>query len=242
MLKPSVKKKWKWAVIIIAVIIFAAAAAFFIYVSDYYRGNAEAQYVIEQSERVEVQDDMWVFRPESGKSTDTGFIFYPGGKVEAIAYAPLLQQLSDQGVTSVLVKMPFNLAVFDQNAAENVYDLLPDIQTWYIGGHSLGGAMASSYVNKHPDQASGLIMLGAYPVGDSSPIPSLAIYGSEDGLLDHSKLEGTENQHVIEGGNHAYFGSYGEQKGDGTAAISPEEQQAQTVKVISSFILQQEQK
>ncbi|MNC40977.1 Alpha/beta hydrolase family protein [compost metagenome] len=182
---------------------------------------------------------MWVFYPEKERESDTGLIFYPGGKVEATAYTPLLKQLSQNGITCVLVKMPFNLAVFDIDAAEHVYEKFPNIQKWYIGGHSLGGAMASSYANKNSDKIEGLILLGAYPVGDSDSgldLPTLAIYGSEDMVLDKEKLAGTPNKHEIPGGNHAYYGNYGKQKGDGTATITREEQQHQAVEEIIHFI------
>lgn len=39
-------------------------------------------------------------------------------------------------------------------------------------------------------------------------------------------------EYAIEGGNHAQFGNYGEQKGDGAALISAEEQQQQAVQFI----------
>ncbi|MNJ48340.1 hypothetical protein D3C77_435310 [compost metagenome] len=80
-----------------------------------------------------------------------------------------------------------------------------------------------------------MILLGAYPVGNAE-IPTLAIYGSEDMILDTTKLDSTLNQHIIEGGNHAYFGNYGEQKGDGIATITREKQQWQTVEEIVKFI------
>ena len=131
--------------------------------------------------------------------------------------------------------MPFNLAVFNINAADKIYDKLPQISNWYICGHSLGGAMASSYVGNNSDKVNGLILLGAYPVNDSG-LPTLAIYGSGDIKLDLTKLEDVQNKLEIVGGNHAYFGNYGEQKGDGKAVITREEQQEQTVDAIISFM------
>jgi len=131
--------------------------------------------------------------------------------------------------------MPFNLAVFDVNAADRIYSKFPGIVNWYIGGHSLGGAMASSYADKNTDKIKGLILLGAYSVG-SADISTLAIYGSNDGVLDRSKLAGTDNVLEIAGGNHAYFGNYGEQKGDGKAEITREQQQEHAAEAITDFI------
>jgi predicted esterase len=181
------------------------------------------------------QEHISVFRPAADHDKHTAFVFYPGGKVAHDAYAPLMQKLTLEGVTCVLVKMPFNLAVFDTNAAERVFQLLPDIQNWYIGGHSLGGAMASSYAGANSDKLKGLVLLAAYPL-NTSELPTLTVYGSEDSVLDKSKLDGLNNVLEITGGNHAYFGDYGEQKGDGTASITREEQQTQTVAAIVRFI------
>lgn len=237
-MKAVTKKRLQIATLIFTALIILIVAGFYVYTLDYYHAEDVATEVISSNEekRVLIYEDMWVFEPAQELSSQSAFIFYPGGKVEAIAYAPLLHKLSQQGITSVLMKMPFNLAVFDTNAADRAYERLPDIHSWYIGGHSLGGAMASSYANKNSERIEGLILLGAYPVGSNTELPMLALYGSEDTVLDKAKLDTTPNKHEIKGGNHAYFGNYGEQKGDGTAAISREEQQNQTVEAIVHFI------
>ena len=54
--------------------------------------------------------------------------------------------------------------------------------------------------------------------------------------LDAEKLATAQIQYEISGGNHAYFGNYGEQKGDGTASITRESQQEQAVEQIMLFI------
>ena len=131
--------------------------------------------------------------------------------------------------------MPFNLAIFDQNAANKVFDELPDIENWYIGGHSMGGAMASSYAAKHKDKVKGLILLGAYIYGDVSPENALTVYGTLNTDLE-KHIDYTVNVVIIDGGNHAQFGNYGEQKGDPPATISTEDQQDIAVKAIMGFI------
>ena len=97
--------------------------------------------------------------------------------------------------------------------------------------------MASSYVAGNEDKLAGLILLGAYPVNDS-PIPTLCVYGSEDMMLDRTKLIGVANQLEIAGGNHAQFGDYGVQEGDGVASITREDQQNQAEEVILAFLTQ----
>ena len=133
-----------------------------------------------------------------------------------------------------LTKMPFNLAVFNINAATSILESHSNINKWYIAGHSLGGAMASQYLDKNADKFDGLIQLSAYPLNDKEE-HVLIMFGSNDGVLDLDKMK-NHNTFVIEGGNHAYFGNYGEQKGDGVASISRSSQQAITVQAISDFI------
>ena len=159
--------------------------------------------------------------------------------MEAAAYLPLLNQLRQTGLTCILVEMPFHLAIFDVNAAEDVMAQFPDIQHWYIAGHSMGGAMASQFASEHPDEVDGLILLGAYLYGDYPPADTITVYGSLNQSVE-DKIDYTENVVEIEGGNHAQFGNYGPQKEDMPATISAEEQQAQTVEAISDFIAQRQ--
>ena len=174
-----------------------------------------------------------------------GFIFYPGGKVEYTAYIPLMQALNDKGILCVLIEMPFNLAVFDMSAAEGIIDDYPDIDQWYIGGHSLGGSMAAAYLEDNADDYTGLVLLGSYSTVDLSDteLKVLSVYGSEDEVVDSEKYEKYKSnlpddltEIVIEGGCHAYFGMYGAQKGDGIPSISNEDQIKITAEYISTIM------
>jgi len=208
---------------------------FLIYSLDYSRASDEVSMIVEKSPlKIETKDNLTVIHPYEN-SLNQGIIFYPGGKVEANAYLPLLIRLSEMGYTTVLVKMPLNLAVFNSDGAKEALALAPEIKEWYLAGHSLGGAMASSYVEKNFGLFKGLILLAAYPLNDA-PIETLVLYGTYDQVLDQSTLEGVANKVEIIGGNHAYFGNYGEQEGDGIAIITREEQQSFTVEAIHQFI------
>ena len=127
------------------------------------------------------------------------------------------------------------MAIFDSNAADNIIDKYPDIKNWYIGGHSMGGAMASNYVSNHKDKIKGLILMGAYIYGDYSEQNTLTVYGTFNSSVAE-KIDYTQNIVVIQGGNHAQFGNYGKQKGDPDATISSEEQQNITVEAIKEFV------
>ncbi len=218
--------------LVIPVIVIAALCiAFLAYTEQYYHAEESAYTALKSDESVIVTQTEygWLF---DGPSETDAFIFYPGGKVEETAYAPLLHRLAKQGMDVSLVRMPFRLAVLGVNKADQVMEQ-HDYERWYIGGHSLGGAMAASYAATHSSQLSGVFMLAAYPSKSLDGISkAVIIYGSEDGVLNRTRLEeanrylpNSSEIYVIEGGNHAQFGNYGRQAGDGNAAVSSEEQQ-----------------
>ena len=230
----SIRHKKLW-IFLAAVLLVCAGltGAFAWYVSDYYRAEDTALEVLAQNDNITVQDNLTVLSPSY--PTDTALIFYPGAKVEAEAYLPLLDQIRQTGVTCILVHMPFNMAIFDWDAAEDILPRFPKIQHWYMAGHSMGGAMASQFASEHPEQLDGLILLGAYIYGDYPDDDALTVYGSlNQSVEDH--IDYTENIVEIQGGNHAQFGNYGPQKGDLPATISAQEQQAQTVAAIEAFL------
>ena len=229
------KRAGKIILLALAALLIALAVAFTFYVQDYRHADETALSVL-NNPAVRQEDNLTILVPDAANDTGDGLIFYPGGKVQAEAYLPLLEQLRENGVTCILVTMPYRLAVFDISAADDIYDRFPAVSRWYLGGHSLGGAMASSYVAGNESKLNGLILLGAYPVNDSK-IPTLCIYGSEDIMLDRTKLVGVANQLEIAGGNHAQFGNYGIQEGDGVATISREDQQAKAVEAILGFLV-----
>lgn len=225
------KKNLKKAAIILGSILLLFSAGVYLYAADYYHAEERAVSVISMDHHITVMDNYTVLDAGS----DIGIIFYPGAKVEETAYLPLLEKLQAAGLSSILIKMPLHLAFLNPNAADDVYQALPAVKHWYMAGHSLGGAMASAYAAKHSGQIQGVILLGSYVYGNIPDEQALVIYGSEDHILNREKVtSGTII--ILEGGNHAQFGNYGEQKGDGIASISADEQQKQCVNAIIDFI------
>ncbi|MBQ2240652.1 MAG: alpha/beta hydrolase [Clostridia bacterium] len=213
-----------------------------IYVSDYYRADSVAIESFTASHSVKANESSSGFIVFEPIDPDAGFIFYPGGKVEYTAYIPLMSALAEKGVLCILIPMPFNLAVLDMNAAKGMTDKYPEIDNWYIGGHSLGGSMAASFVADNSDNFDGLILLGSYSTAEVT-LPVLSVYGSEDQVLNREKydkyksnINSSLTETVIDGGCHAYFGMYGAQDGDGTPSVSNEEQIHLTVEEIIKFI------
>lgn len=213
------------------------------YAADYYHADdvVVAAMSPDAGVAIEQKGNTLVFIPEDA---ETGLIFYPGGKVEYTAYAPLMRALADSGVLGVLVRMPLNLAVLDVNAAKGIPEQYPKIKHWYIGGHSLGGSMAASHAAKNASAYDGLVLLASYSTADlsTSGLSVISIYGSEDGVLNMEKyaeyrynLPAAFEEYIIEGGCHAGFGSYGPQDGDGVPTMTGEEQIAETVRLLTAF-------
>lgn len=231
-MQPKRLKIWiALAAVALALLISLGAAA--LYVSDYYCADTVAiqAFAPMQEVRIEQLDDgALAFVPEQPTA---GLIFYPGGKVEYTAYQPLMAACAQRGILCVLLPMPFNLAVLDVNAADGIAKQFPQTEQWYVGGHSLGGSMAASYLAKHANEYAGLLLLGSYSTADLSTtdLSVLSLYGSEDAVMNREKygdckqnLPAELTELEIAGGCHAYFGMYGAQAGDGTPTISNEEQ------------------
>ena len=228
-------------------VILICFISFFIYAEIYYHADESVDTALKSSTLLTVEENKndIEFTPVLNTSK-SGVIFYPGGKVEEEAYAPLINKLSKTGVYCVIVRMPFRLAVLGSNRADSIIKNHSEIENWYIAGHSLGGAMAASYASKNQDKIEGLILLGAYSTKSVKDISVLSIKGSEDKVLNldkyekyHDNLPDDVIEVTLEGGCHSYYGNYGNQKGDGEATITREKQQNLTVSYIRGFILKE---
>lgn len=180
-----------------------------------------------------IRDEILFFE---GKKENPAIIFYQGALVEKESYSIWAQQVSEAGYAVYLVSTPFNLPIFRQNAAEKII-IEEQLTEVVMGGHSLGGVISSRFVNNYPDYIiKGVFFLASYPdeKGSLTDFPGsvLSITGSLDGVLNqetyqeaHQFLPNQTVYEIFEGGNHAGFGSYGEQKGDQSAVLTNEEQQ-----------------
>lgn len=206
----------------------------------------EALPFLESNQQIQVISGDYLYFQPVGQSKQTGFILYPGGRVDYRSYAPFASQLADKGWPAAIISMPLNLAVLGADRASRVMADHPEISRWVIGGHSLGGTMAARYVTKNPEKIAGIVFLAAYPEGKDSSIsaiPSLSVYGTEDGLVIPEDWEKYKDRFSpstqwirIEGGNHAGFGWYGIQDGDKPAAISLQNQTDQVIQAVDQFM------
>lgn len=225
-----------------AVIAILAAAGSVLFIMTGYKADAYALEMLASTDAVRVRqtDYGWMF---DGPGDNDVLIFYPGARVDPVSYAPLLHELADAGMDVCLVDMPLDFAIFGKNKADEVIPLY-DYENFYIGGHSLGGAMAAFYASEHPGTLDGIILLGAYsPVPLDPDMTEVIVVGSDDQVINWDKFqEGRQYDtsfctvEIIEGGNHAGFGCYGEQRGDGPASITQQEQIDQTVNIVLNAI------
>ena len=221
-------RKWKFKILVpLFAFVDASVIAFFLWTSAYYTADPSVAEALQSDSVVTVEktDTGWLF---DGPSDEKALIFYPGAKVDEKAYAPLLHRLAEEDIDVYLVKMPLHLAFLGMNRAGEIMEQ-SDYEQYYIAGHSLGGAMAAEYAATHESDFSGIILFAAYPVKRTN-LNTLLIYGSKDGVLNMHRVDDASDlvsgkflEIVIEGGNHAWFGSDGEQKGDGEADISRQE-------------------
>ncbi|MBW6467038.1 MAG: alpha/beta hydrolase [Brevefilum sp.] len=244
----EVKKTIRYLLLGALILLLAGAGAFVLWGSNPAQPEALALAAMQTSDGVRFENtDGWlVFEPLDSEPT-IGLIFYPGGRVDPRAYAPHARNTAGQGFTVIIVPMPLNLAFFGLNRAGQVIVAFPGIETWAVGGHSLGGAMAAEYVRANPAQVAGLVLWASYPGGNNdlsaADLPVLSVYASNDGLAtlediadSRARLPLTTTFVEISGGNHAGFGWYGPQNGDGQASLSKPEQQDLIVQATVTFL------
>lgn len=177
-----------------------------------------------------------------------GLMFYPGARVPARAYAPDMLDIAEKGHEVYLIEMPLNFAFLGWRKADDIIANVSEVDCWAVGGHSLGGAMASRYVAKTDNDVSGLVVWGSYPETDLSfeekGLEILSIIATNDEIISEENTERSKEQFpeertkfaYIDGGNHSQFGWYGFQSGDGAATISRQEQVDIIVGETSDFL------
>ncbi|CDQ38715.1 pimelyl-[acyl-carrier protein] methyl ester esterase [Virgibacillus salexigens] len=241
----KMKKIIKYILIITSLLVFIGFSVFWIWSEQTYEASNNLSTFL-GNDTMEYQQNWLVFEPEN-QQAKTGIILYPGAKVEPEAYSYYGDTLSKEGYLVIIPEVLFNFAIFDQNIAQEIMDYFPTVVQWIIGGHSLGGVAAASFAFNNPTKLDGLILLGSYPTDNNNftgmDLPMLSIYAKNDGLTTPKEIQETQHllsQHAelqeIQGGNHAQFGIYGEQKGDGNATISVEEQQRRITDTIKQWL------
>ncbi len=216
-----------------------------VFTNDYYRADEEAIEIFMQDNNITEEtlpDGSIACIPENPVA---GVIFYPETKVEHTAYLPLMRAFADEGIVAISIKMPYNLPILKQTAADGIRELFPEVESWYMAGHAKGGEIAAKYVSVHQDSFDGLILLSAYSKEDISAtdLKVATIYGDLDKIMDLNaykdnriNLPKSHEATIIEGANHSGFGMYGLQEGDGEATITNTRQIKETAAIIAEFV------
>jgi len=235
----------------VGLLLVAAVIGFVIWGSTPQAATDVALQALVSDSAVVVDTDPWLTFSPVGETPQAGLIVYPGGHVDPRAYAPLAREIASHGYRVVIVPMPLALAVVAPDRALEVMAQDRIVEAWAIGGHSLGGAMAARFAYTHPDAVDGLVLWAAYPASTDDlsgfDLMTASIYGTLDGLSTGDKIDASRpllpastRWVAIEGGNHAQFGNYGLQAGDGQATITSAEQQGQaagaTIDVLTTMI------
>jgi len=234
------------AIALFAAMLGVAVLVFVVWALTPYQADDAARDALWSGQGVTVTQaaEATVFDP--GGEVATGLVLYPGGRVEASAYAPLARAVAEQGHLVVLQPMPLNLAVFASGRAARAIEAHPQVRTWAVGGHSLGGAMAAEFAAREPALVDGLVLLAAYPASvdlSGSSLAVLTMRGTADGLVSAEDIEQRRSMLPpgsvlieIDGGNHAGFGSYGPQRGDGASALPAGEQARIAADAVARFL------
>jgi len=189
---------------------------------------------------VEVTQGPVVELRPAGVEPTRAVVFYPGARVHREAYIATWAPIVAATDTLVLIpRMPLNLAIFGRNRATSLREDHPGIDTWWVGGHSLGGAMAASHVGgQEPGTVDGLVLWAAYTLESAElatrdELEVLSVSGSRDGLSTPADI--AERRELLPpdavlvevvGMNHAQFGRYGPQRGDLPPTISDDQAQS----------------
>jgi hypothetical protein len=233
------RRRWPriLAVVLVATVLLATAGfALFVQPQPLL---PEATTAMSSTDAVVVADEGdWLAFTPVGRSSTTGLIVYPGARVPAAGYAPTARAIAAAGYPVYIAEPPLDLAILDGSAAADIQAAHPEVTTWVLAGHSLGGVTAAGYAADHPDAVGGLALWASYPSGDISgaDLVTSSIYGTLDAGAERmtstetrAKLPASTTFVPIEGGNHEQMGWYTGQPNDPPAAITRAAQQAQLV-------------
>jgi pimeloyl-ACP methyl ester carboxylesterase len=229
----------------LACALLGAVIALLIWARQTAAADPAARFALDSDDAVIVsRNEALIFRP---RDTDpsVGLVFYPGGKAEPAAYAPILRNLAAQGYLVVMPRMPLNLALLAPGRALRLTPRFPEIRHWVIAGHSLGGVMAAELADAYPAAIAGVVLWASYPAGftdlSDSSLPVLSVHGTADALTTAAKVEHARARLPaatrfvrIEGGDHWNFGNFAHDSG--SATISRDEQQAAILEATAAFL------
>jgi hypothetical protein len=249
-LRSQGKRLIGWGVVVLVVLLTVAV----VFLGTPFEAPEDSLDRVENDPGVSVTEAGGGYVLEPAEPSDTGLVFYPGARVAPDAYVESLAPLArDANVTVVIPRFPFNLAIVDYGLARTglwphaptaAMDDHPEIERWYVGGHSLGGAMACRYADGYTDRIEGLVLYGSYCDRDisDSGLAVLSVAGTGDTVIDWNAYErGLDRLPAeaavteLDGLNHTQFGRYTGQSGDTPTGTSYTEAHARLNEVAVSW-------
>ncbi|MEV8339000.1 alpha/beta hydrolase [Leucobacter sp. NPDC077196] len=237
----------------VAAVLVLAVAGFVIWANNTYPAEPEALAEVAHDERVMVaeRDGVIVMSPSeqamSEQAEPSGLVFFAGAKVEPEAYAATFRETVAAGQTVVIVQSLLNLPLFETRPLSDFTSLAPEVDSWAVGGHSMGGVKACMFADSEPEVVEALVLFASYCADDSlasrDDLVVLSLSATNDGLATPEKIEASiadlperTRFEAIEGAVHAQFGAYGEQPGDGTPTISDEQARVEITKALEALV------
>jgi dienelactone hydrolase len=238
------KRLLAWAVAA-AVVVVAVGVGYF---GTPLHGTTAGITSVEADTEVTVGHEGGTYRIDPvGETPAAGLVFYPGGRVHPDAYLASLAPLAAEADVAVVVpKMPLALAVLDQGAAGR-YVSDSAVDTWYVGGHSLGGVMACRYARNNPTAVEGVVLFASYCDRDISAtgLAVLQVTGTADTVLDQGAVE-SARANLPAGAtvrelplNHSQFGGYRGQPGDSPSGLDYDSAHDRLAEVVLSWLQKQ---
>ncbi len=239
---------WKWIRIVLGILLACTLIGGVIWATYARPPLPQALAALESDSEVEVTLEPWlVFTPAN--LTDTGLIFYPGGRIDPRGYSDILREIAREGYLVVVPSMPINMAIFNPNAADGIIEAFPGIENWAIAGHSVGGVAAAIYTDTNPALIDGLAIWASFPADSSNlaskDLPVYMIYGELDAGVDRAAIETKKSllppdtvYVEIAGGDHHQFGSYLTKEGLDRSTISRAEQRDQIIAATLALLAQ----
>jgi hypothetical protein len=237
----------KILIIVPLLIVLIVLTGFIVWAETPLGPMSQALSALQSDSAVTVTTEKWLTFTPANFTTHVGFIIYPGGHVDYRSYAPQAHALAAEGYLTIIAPMTLNLAIFSEGAATDIINAHPEVTSWAIGGHSLGGVIAAQYCHDNPGKIAGLVLWAAYPESGTnltgSTLKVVTIHAVLDGVVSEGQIQNSLTQLPagtvkveVEGGNHGQFGWYGDQPGDKTATISRETQQAQVLNATEQLL------
>lgn len=254
---PSRRRRWVTrGLTALGVVLVALVVAVAVWLATPYAVEPAAWDEALARDDVEIaeRDGDWWLSPAEG-DPDVGVVFYPGARVRPEAYVPTWAPIvAEADVVVAIPEMPLNLAVLDRDRAASLVaappvDAAAALDRWHVGGHSMGGAMAASWLGTDPAVAvEGLVLWASFSTGGAGleareDLEVLSVAGSRDGLATLEDIEERRDLlppdadlQTVEGMNHAQFGRYGDQWRDQRPAITDAQAQRELTERVSEHL------